>query len=507
MRNERGSILMAVMLGAAGLVAVLGLFEYINAANMSLRYATQSGDIQADLLPLPTRLAGCLTRVSSTSDCPHAPELRSMMALAETAVVPINFSYADLQVLGLKPGAYSSAGATLTRFATPDDVWYGSTSVTVMVSVTPASARMAPRTLTRTYRVALSTPATFALIVRPAVGSAGIQLAAGSQLKVYGGLLNWSTSPVKPSEFLSLADVSQFWADRLELRADQFKVVDDADKTIFNSLRMSGLKLSALRGVSDPFGSGVWQQRLDYKYVMTAGGYPLPDLSPAVAAHGDAPDPRVFSASRASNTDYPDNPADVFTKNLETTCDRPSGFQKGSAHTLVLMRKDDSLKFDFADSRYSHAKFACGLVMARRITVNVASGETAVWYGHLNATFLQVTGGGKLIVVNPLDSLSRPSDLPVPTDMTVADFAEVDLSLASSTAFNFFVPFANDTATLPASLMYKGYAGYFEPCGAVPSRQCWKLHVDPPALDTYLVTCASGNCWYDNVHLDVREAM
>lgn len=527
LKNERGSMIMAILLGFGCLAAAVALFDTFKASNIALGYVSDKVKIDPAVEFILMRLESCVA-LANPSQCPKADEFKTMMTLPVAAaspttavtLAPITLSKNEIMS---QPGLVTSRATAIDeslsdfdvvieRQATLDDAVFASTRVSIRLSFTPKYRfiSLAKGVVNKSLRVTLQSPVSFALILRSPSAPA-ISLGTG-ELTVIGGALMWksSVSGLRPTDVIAAANVGKLSLDRTWTTSPHIDIQSPDDETSLGAFRVGGVAVSALPGAEDSFGSDAfWNQPLDYKYVYDSNGYPLPS-SIANSAHTSTGQRRVnwdatasLAEIRSDATTYPTSSV-MGSNNLEVTCERPINFQEGSMKTLVLMRKGANLTFDY--NANGGANYACGMVFADAITFNIPAGRTVAWYGHLNATRI-VVNGGSLVVVNPFSAATRPGDLPGPSNLTISDMMQMYMALGSSTAHNFFVPFTRHLSAFTGLTGYTTVDTKFTLAGAY---RTWILAVDPPDLSDFLkgVGCVNGGtpaCWNESVFLFTEE--
>ncbi len=521
LRNERGSILYSLLFAVLMMGLVATILNWLSNSNQLIRYSRQKIQVENAARQILSSVETCITNLrqgGGGNNCPRKNEFVALTNLGNATPAPITLSWSDLTTtsnfltnqMPLISSAISTASATVTRIASAEDPLLGATTIVLRVEASPSTGFFSFNTaaVTKTFRISLQNPASFALILRDTNTTPKLDLQNQTKLTIYGKTLFWENGDFNPSELVSTSDFPRLSLDRLYTTGSHINLMSAADQQIFTGLRALGVQTSWLAGANDPFAGGFaadWNQPLDYQYVYLTNGYPLPQTNP-ISSHG-ASDPRDFVAASAAATTFP-NATVMGTNNLEKTCTRPANFNVGSIQTLILNRNTSNLTLDFTLG--GGATYACGQVLADNITIVTPNATTVVWYGNIIAKRLIVTGGGELVILNPFAYSQAPSGLPAPANLNSSDLMQMFMALDSSTGHNFFVPFSRNPGVLPAALKSRKVSDLFVACGA---KMCWPLSVDPPDLSAMYSapgcdgsSTPGGSCWSENVYYSTDEA-
>lgn len=556
-RNERGSLLVTIMIGVAVLLLVLGLLNWLNVNNQLVVYSRQKVQIDNATKQLLSAVETCLTNLRTTgpnaNQCPRQSEFVALMNLPTTSPVPVILNWNDITTT---PGFLNASALTLittslanttTVEITRDvasyydagtmtyqsvDAMNGSTHLNMKVKASPAGGFFSFNTsnISRSYRVTVESPAGFALYLRDGTNPR-IDLQGGSRLTVYGKTLIWENGAFTPTDLINSSQINGLNLDQVFAHATSVSLpaLGGADQIVFDKLRNIGFQVNWLTNAVDPFQNPrlpKWQQRLDYSFVMKTNGYPLPVFNNEVTGHGEADLVRTLTwnvpadTARANVTTFPD-PLVFGALGLEYTCTRPNNFNLGSIKALVLNRANDNLTLDYT---LVPATYGCGQIAAKKITVIVPSGSTVAWFGNLIAEQLIVQGGGELTIINPFGYAQMPSGIPSPPNLDTSEMMQMFMALDSSTGHNFFVPFADPGNSIPSSIDYSiiDYESpcaapatptdkKFCPCSTSTTMLCWKPTIPPPDLTILFPTSCNGSgaiagsCWSENLYFLAEE--
>jgi hypothetical protein len=525
MKNERGNLVLALVIGIALMAGSAGLFNYLRASQIALTYVSDRSRIDPAQNYILARLKTCLT-LQTPAFCPKSAEFRTMLTLPGTLidattvapVAPILLSKADMEstpnFLTARQSdiddAFSDFSVKVERQNSVDDPVFGSTRVTMTMTAVPISHSFGLRTreLSKSYRVTIQTPLSFGLMLRfpnnPAI-ILGAGASGSSTLAVIGGTLFFTNAGLglNPQAIVAPASSGYVSFDRAVTTSPAIALDDAADRTSYR-IFSNGIRVHAFDGVSNPFMTlSPWEQPFDYGYVFGANGYPLPAKEPT-AAHANNCDRKVdwnkttsSVENRSGVTTFP-SALVMGSSSLAETCSRPDNFAEGSIKAMVLLRAGADLTFDYTAA--GGTNYACGMVLANKITFNIPDGQTSVWYGHISAKQIEITGGGHFVILNPFSAASYSGDLPMPPNLAISELQQLFIALGSSTAHNFYVPFSRTPANLPPAGSLSEAQTFFT--GAGPCKT-WPLAVDPPDLSGYL----SGATWDQDLFFSAEEGL
>lgn len=335
----------------------------------------------------------------------------------------------------------------------------------------------------------LANLADFALVFRGG-GGTRVELTEGSELKVMGRVYVHGNERFSLSTFVSPSLLSQdaavtfgdnFLLQQLSAEADSVFDID-----VIKSRFRQGLQFGELRSLN-PFPVDenplAWNQSIDYHYVYKTGGLPLPsDIS---SAHGSVD--RPVDTGKASVLTFPNS---LVIDDLLETCVSP--LSKLSA--MVLYRAQSNVTINLQDS-----PAFCGMAVADTLVVNTKPGTTHLLIGSFWLNKLKVTGGGQLIVYNPLLARETPESILSLAGVDSAKVAIQLLTLRATTAYNFFLPLFKDKTGIAGFSPVK-LSSFFEPCG---SQMCWPAVMEFPKWSTLY----SQAGWQDKVIFLVEEGL
>lgn len=381
-----------------------------------------------------------------------------------------------------KSEIYQTYHLEITKIPRADDALTGTTAVRVSLLLQTKSMQSAPSVnfkQEKIFNISISKSAPFALIFR---GSQPlVRASSGSRVFVFGDVMHSRddenvnlSKMIEPAvqDLIPTLQVNGRFLTRKSLLVTQS---DDHD------IIMSGFK----RGIFTNFMSEVqnypfdgyneaWNQNIDYSYVyLSYAGYPLPaNINSAHAANGD----QAVNTNLAAVKSLPDS---RIIPDLSQTCTKPDDASRGDSKPMIVLQRDSDINLDLSNS-----KMFCGMIAARQLNVNLGSGGgNYLLIGHFNVGQLNVTGTGRLFVINPFSQIDMPVDIQLPPDMNLQEIAKQLFALRATIAKNFFVPYFNQTATVGAEYQPILISSFFLPCPALPTGPsggnyfCWKPSV------------------------------
>lgn len=486
-RNQRGNIAMAFLLGIAILMGALSLGGFMQSYLIPLRHARSKSNFMAETTILSSLIKSCLPRLNSP--CAPAASWQSM-ADTDQAKPPsalITKTQIDAILPSIVPGMSTfehllDYSIVLSRDSADLDLGMGVINVTAQLTAKPKDITMAGFTDTRTYRLQVLSLGHFSLFLRPSNGSQ-ITLGTGTSLSVYGQShvqVNGQTLDVSKVTSAS----GDLYFENLSSNASRLSATSISAMKPVAEQKLN-IRLEVLDDIVDPFsgmGAQVWSQQTDYFHVYsTTNRFPLP-IVPGAAVYGHGPQlPAVIANSgRASDTVYPTANNIGAGNSLEETCERADDYM-GFMRPLVLTRSTENLTFDFTTGG---AKYFCALISASTVTIILNPGEQHVMYGHINAEKINIVGGGQLVLIDPQGMRETIASVPLPAGFSPGEVSRQMVTLSATSANNFFVPFyRSDGGTTPiAKSRYHEMKDFFEDCGADTSGnqyRCWVSYKDP----------------------------
>lgn len=351
---------------------------------------------------------------------------------------------------------------------------------------------------TRFLRFKVATMAEFALGFRGNTGTR-INLINNSGLRVMGWSYVHGSQPLVFDTFVNpTATTSGMvlnFSDPMLVRAKVLTLsskITSASMLQFNHHFKGGIHLAEVEDLlTFPIDDNppAWDQNVDYYYVYNETmGYPLP--ANINSAHGDA-GYRPVNAARASVTSFPDGT--VISK-LSDTCGNPGDLHRGDAKPMILYRSGKSVSLDMKND----AAF-CGMIVADSLTINTTPGKKHLLIGSYWVNTLKVTGGGEVIIFNPLRYSQPPKNELSAASIDMSAVIRQLLVLRATSSYNFFLPlFKNKTGIVGFDPIL--LSSFFEPCGGA---MCWKSVVN--AFDWNTLYAQAG--WQDKVLFFVEESL
>jgi hypothetical protein len=242
---------------------------------------------------------------------------------------------------------------------------------------------------------------------------------------------------------------------------------------IFGNAPLNNLPVPSTSGTTDLR----WQQKLDYSYVYGPSGpgvsptaakyYPLPDVasalgnSSALAMAGFPPvnDP-YLNSNAESLTSVPTS--NGILPYLSQTC----RVDPSTTPIFVFQRANQDFTINFDDSSMdpnSNNYVFCGVIVSKSVTIrtpSIPSSTSFAIYGIIVTQKINVTGSGKVLLLNPAESTSIPN-MQLPSYQTQRGIYASIQSIATSYGHNLFIPIFED-ADYP-SFSYSGKYGPFLP--------------------------------------------
>jgi len=239
-------------------------------------------------------------------------------------------------------------------------------------------------------------------------------------------------------------------------RFNQILSSPDINVSNFRTSYVMGIQTGVLQapfisGFLPDTGTPAWNYRFDNKPLYGDVSFPIPeytDSSGATGAHPTAAvcdsSTNVFDSSSANTVEVPDAQSGPFV--LADTC------AAGSRPQVLLFNRASK---NFTVDMTSHDSNFCGLIVADTLTVNIdnrnSPGVTYGLIGHFFVNQLIVNTTDPTIPVevrayNPEEPTPLDGIAPLPAGQSLGNLASTFKTLASSTAWNYYVPIAPPTA-------------------------------------------------------------
>ncbi len=370
----------------------------------------------------------------------------------------------------------------LTKIPRADDALSGSTAVRVSLQLQTKSMPSSPSVnfkQEKIFNISISKSAPFALILRGSMPLFNTE--SGVRINVFGDILysraDSNLNLQKLADPAIQESTPTLTVNGRMLTKKSLLVTDGTDYDIIMSGFKRGLFTNYMTEVRNyPFDgyNEMWNQNIDYSYVyLSYAGYPLPaNINAAHAANGD----QAVNLNLAAVKNFPDN---RVIPDLSQTCTKPDDTNRGDSKPMIILQRDSDINLDLTNS-----KMFCGMIAARRLTINLgAGGGNYLLIGHFNAEQINVTGSGRLFIINPFTQVDIPVDVQLPPEMNLQEIAKQLFALRATIAKNFFVPYFNDASTVIPEYLPVLVSSFFVPCPALPTGpgsgnyMCWKPSV------------------------------
>lgn len=212
-----------------------------------------------------------------------------------------------------------------------------------------------------------------------------------------------------------------------------------------------------------PHNSKAWNHGIDYYFVSNKSGYPVPQTASNIGS---------FDCSAANS--YSDARGRIRTIPAAGSLEQAS-LSCGPDTLIIPVLQSMDPTSAFAINLTNGDNIFCGLIVADQLRINLAKPGKYALFGHFMANNILVSGpsGAELFIYSPTASDQLDVELP----NGIATLRTQVKSLASSTAFNFFLPIAANTPFLPRSPDsymancgngYTSYQASYPPLEALP---------------------------------------
>ncbi|MGZ3657283.1 MAG: hypothetical protein ACXVCS_17135 [Bdellovibrionota bacterium] len=513
--GERGSIALAA---AAIVLAMLagGIFMMSQNSINSSSLASAKQKFRADLLAskILTNVKAAITNYPAAANC--LPPQLSQAALEpfrkySAAAAPLTYSSTapfskfkclydddDTKIL-------HALKVTITELAYDPNGLYRNLNISVDVTLNQARNTIYQTVrLSRDFRLRVVSLSNFGILFSHNPTGSFVTAPANVHMNVFTSVLFADPSSPSWDQLQPPIPANLTYNHYVYSRFGQIQSSPDINVSNFRTSYIMGIQTGVLQA---PFATAflpdksipAWDYRFDNKPLYGDVSFPIPEFTDSSGAYGAHPtaavcdsSSNVFDSVSANSVEVPDAQSGPFI--LADTC------ASGSRPQVLLFNRASK---NFTVDMTSHDSNFCGLIVADTLTVNIdnrnAPGIVYGLIGHFFVNQIIVNTTDPTIPVevrayNPEEPTPLDGIAPLPSGQSLGNLASTFKTLASSTAWNYYLPIA---ASPPAGTPFKLQtpADYLVNCPAINAytyQQTYPPMQNQPGYGAYQADAAGA---------------
>lgn len=299
-------------------------------------------------------------------------------------------------------------------------------------------------TYKQTYRINIASLDNFALTLRGS--SYPLIKSGGPSLTLFGSGFYAGRIPISPEQITSLTDQRTIFQNAFLVRppvlTSSASLVNlESFKQVFRDGIETNVLNSPILDAYLPDLSSRWRQGFDFYYANLQTSYVIPQSTSGTSTAGAAPACALDKPYVSSRAYLPVIPHPQSLDAASKSC----SYDPDLRPVFHFMAKD----LNFTINLEPGDNIFCGYIVARQLNVNLAADGDYALFGHLIVDNLVISGpaGARLGIYHPMGTEPLAVNLPSGRGALASIFKGLSLS----TAYNFYLPIAQNSPLVPRS--------------------------------------------------------
>ncbi len=394
-----------------------------------------------------------------------------------------NLKTADCLITADEAASLSLASISIEQTTEDAEALWRKLRLDISISTKESGAIVKTASRSKDIRLSTASLGFFGFVFTAIPSAELVDVSGGASAIFHSSLFYAGTSPVSLMSIHALPQdptkASTLFTRPFFVRASS--LLADAETTLdmgrFEKVFPRGIQTNALASPALdaylPKSTPEWNHKIDYYYQYSNLGFPLPEPPTGASSVVSCDDAvQAFDPARADITSLPAPTKGI--PSLTATC----GASLDSVPTFVQLRSDSDLTLDMDLVN----NVFCGIVAARELTIRLSAPGSYGVFGNFAVQSVKVIGpaGATVHFYNPSDS--DVVEVTLPPGQSLANMAAQFKRMSTSTAYNFFLPIAQNAP----QLLPRAPASYLSACpagSAVAGGLTMKSQYDPISKD------------------------